>query len=296
MNSAFVTFVYPRAKRFFNNFIKSIESQSVKKFKLILFNDGCSTEELKLFHLSGLDIHIEENNCSSIAQNRLKAIDWLYESNYDFIIFGDIDDTFAHNRVEVLMETLKKHPIVINELHLINHKNKVIQRNLVETYLYKKKVINKSMIRECNLIGFSHLAVHKKTLNVLRNIYIDENLKIVDWLFASYLLIDTNAFFENRTFTNYVLHENNIGLNDEDSIETYMFILDTKIIQYSHITDFDAWYSKELKRLEKLKLNIENDLRVAKRFQSYMNKQKKIYYPWWTQIKNSEELESEIYF
>lgn len=295
MNTAFVTFVYPSAKIFFKKFISSLKIQSDKDFHLVIFNDGCSEKDLILFNNISIDTIIVDNTTDSIAQSRMNAIKWLKNSEFDLIIFGDIDDEFACDRVEKCKQQLLAHPIIINEIILCDENNNIINANLVSSYLKQKKYINKSMIKECNLIGFSHLSIKKEMLNNLEDIRLNNNIKIVDWIIATYLLQKEKAYFFKDTFTKYIKHDNNIALNSFSNLEECLYILDVKIKHYSQVAMLDSWFKEEKERLLYLKNIILYNEKIAINYINFLKKQIENYYPWWNQFRNSKELEDAIY-
>ena len=293
MDTAFVTFIYPSAEKFFLHFIKSLKEQTDSEFKLIVFNDGC--RKLDAFYESGLDLQIIENDAISIAKNRMSAFKKLLKSKYEYYIFGDIDDIFANNRVEVVKESLKKHSIIINELHLCNEDNLRIKENLVSSSLGQSDYVDRLMNREVNYIGFSHLALKKQALEAVRNIKLNDELKIIDWVIATFLLQQSKIYFESKTYTNYISHEHNIAIHKQRRLEDLIFTLDVKIQHYKHVQLLENWYKNEMKELQKIKTEILNESQMRDKFMLHRIDQELLYYPWWQQISNSKELKNEIY-
>src|SRR5690554_5171278 len=97
----FVTVIFPDNVEFFKDFIVSINQQTINDFHLIIFNDGVKDiDRLKILievEYSIVDFPEE----ITIAQNRSFVLAYLKQSKFHYAIFGDSDDYFPSNRVEV---------------------------------------------------------------------------------------------------------------------------------------------------------------------------------------------------
>lgn len=295
MNTAFVTFIYPQAKNYFERFINNLKKQTDKQFKLYVFNDGCTKEEITLFLESYVfPIEIIENTHASIATNRIEAFKILANQSHDYYIFGDIDDLFSTNRIEIVKQTLKKEAIVVNELNLCDEHGKVLEENLVSQYIKNRKYVLFDMIKEKNLIGFSHLALKKSCINKVSKLMLSEKILVVDWVIISHLLKEEKAYFERKTSTNYIFTGNNISLSKNCTFENLYFHLKVKIMTYKQLVDIDPWYEQELKQLIFIKKQIEKSEKLKKQLFSLYSEKKIHQYPWWNIIENSRRLKNEL--
>lgn len=296
MKTAFITFIYPNAQKFFQPFIESLNNQTDLDFELLLFNDGCTETHLQFFKNSNFQISIIQNLHPSLVENRMAAFKKLINMEFEYIIFGDIDDTFATNRVEILKEELKYHKVVINDLDLNDTKYNVLKKGLVQEYLQDKCIIDAAMIRTMNLIGFSHLALRKSLLENVITHTISSKVKIIDWIVATNLLQNTNAYFTSETYTNYVFHENNLALSQTKDIQDFMNCLNVKINHYKEFQHLNNWYYNEWIELNKIKEEVRRAPEAFKvKIKQYMRKRPKYYYPWWGQIEESRKLKDEIF-
>jgi|GEM_PF-3723485 len=295
METVVVTFVYPNAVVFFQSFISSMLEQTDKQFELIVFNDNCTQSELSPFKTDyPYPVRIIDNKAKSIAQSRINAFKLLQMEQYQSFIFCDIDDMFDANRIEIMKATLNKHDIVINDLTLCDTTGSVIQEKMISQYLRTKQEITWDMIKEQNLIGFSHLAVNHNIIDYISNIVIDDGILAVDWIIMSHALQQHNAYFERRTCTQYVFHQDNIALSNQGSMERLLFTLEIKINTYSQLLDTSDWYRDEMNNLIQLKKMIYDNEYIKQRLENYCKDLSTIHYPWWSQFKNSEELKHEI--
>lgn len=293
MNVCFVTFIYPAAIKFFANFLKSIQRQTDKNFTLIVFNDGCIPSDLSIFYKQkNLNIDIIDNAFDSISQNRVEAMKILSKKEFDGFIFGDIDDQFSNNRVQVLRESLKKHEFVFNELNLLNINLISIESNLVGNNVFGD-YISFDMIKEKNMIGFSHMALQKSAVQYLADFSIKNDVKVVDWIFVTRLLKRSKAYFEKHVFTNYIQHESNLAIIQGQTIEELFFELDVKIKHYKELQDLDSWFIDERNELIKLNSLLEVNENLQEKW-ILRKKNRRSIYPWWNQFKDSEELKNEL--
>ena len=119
MKVAFFSVIFPGVKKFIYDYLLSLSQQSFKGFDIILVNDGCPSFEQIKSEFTDLNI-IEILSSSSIIKNRERGISWMKKEGYEHIIFGDADDYFSLNRVEVCLNLLDNNEIVFNDLTTFN--------------------------------------------------------------------------------------------------------------------------------------------------------------------------------
>ncbi len=294
MKTAFVTFVYPGSAKFFSDFIKSLLEQTDPNFHLVIFNDGCSEADLAIFLNSSLFYKIVPNQAKTIAQNRIKAFKWMQNSDYDAFILGDIDDLFSWNRIEVAKKNLLNHNIIINELKLVTQNGILIKNGLLSSALNGSKEISFEMLKLYNLIGFSHVSFKKEAIRNIENIFINDRTIVADWTIFSYLLLNNQAYFITDSFTEYIWHDNNIALKNRRVFEEYLWLLDVKIIHYTNMSDISSWFRFERDSLIEIKNEILKNKNKKENFMQFMQNNTYNYFPWWSQIPESEVLRSVI--
>jgi len=294
MDTALVTFVYPKAEKFFKLFLSNLSQQSDTDFMLYVFSDGCTVAQLSPFTKQySFPVKLIDNKANSIAQSRLNAFRLLKLEQCKSYVFCDIDDIFDRNRVEVVKSTLANVDIVVNDLTLCDEDGVVIQEKMISSYLREQQNITADMLKEQNLIGFSHLAVNHNIIDYFSSISIDHNISVVDWVIMSRVLQHYNAYFERNTCTRYLFHQDNLALSHSEAMERFLFCLEIKIRTYSQLLDLNDWYRNEMDNLIQLQKIINDDDKVRQRLVNYKGESNK-YYPWWSQFKNSEELKHEI--
>jgi len=284
----FFSVIFPANEKYFNDFLKSISEQTFNDFDLLLYNDGLNNIDFYVSrYCDKINVKIISNEKKlSPAGIREYALNYLCKTDYEVIIFGDTDDFFADNRVEVTLKCIKDNDIVINDLTLYTEDKKVIYKNYLSQRLNNNSFITFNDIKTCNFLGLSNTAVKR---NSLFSIKIDDNLIAVDWFFFSLLLLKGNkAVFINETTTFYRQHsENQVGLNNIDD-KTILKGLKVKEQHYKLLSSLNndmlgMYYSYRdiLKR-------IESDKKFFNRYAIYI-KSIKIDYPlWWEEIKECE--------
>jgi len=210
MKTALLTTIFPIKKEFLVDFFNSLGSQTYKEFEIVVVNDGFKNfEEIKKEYKNLNVIELPYSNTP--AKNREFGINWCKKNGYEILIFGDSDDYFEKDRIEVSLKRLEKYSVVINDVSLFNEDGIFIER------YFSKRLKNYfefdfDFIKDKNICGFSNSAVN---LSLIDKIEFDRDLKIVDWYFYKSLLKKTKAIFTNDTVTYYRQYSNNlIGLKD----------------------------------------------------------------------------------
>jgi len=205
MKTAFLTTIFPMEKKFLIDFFNSLTIQTYKNFDVIVVNDGFDNfDDIKKEYKN---LNIIELVCKkSIAKNREFGINWCKQNAYEVLIFGDSDDYFEKNRVEVSLDLLKNYNVVVNDVILFNESG-IIIKNYFSERLNNYFEFDYDFIKDKNICGFSNSAIK---LSLIDEVRFDKNLKIVDWYFYKNLLKKTKAIFTNDTITYYRQHNNNL--------------------------------------------------------------------------------------
>ena len=202
---AFLTTIFPKNKNFLTSFFNSLNNQSFKNFDVIVVNDGLKNFQNYKKNFKKLNIIDINKSCSPI-KNREIGINYCIENKYDILIFGDSDDYFKKNRVEISLELLKKNDIVVNDLSLFNEK-KILQEMYFSKRINNYKEINLEFIVNKNIFGLSNTAIKLKNL---KKFNLPNYLIALDWYIFSKLLVEgKKAIFTNKTITFYRQHKNN---------------------------------------------------------------------------------------
>ena len=179
------------------------------------------------------------------------------------MIFGDADDSFARNRVEVSKNLLQSYDLVVNEIdvHISSSGQSIVR------ILSKRIPVNThfdfEVIRECNFIGFTNSSVRASKIPTID---FPDHITAVDWaLFSTLLLQGASAFFTSETTTSYFIHKkNHVDLLSKD-LASAIYKAQVKSEHYDYLSSIgfacEREYEKNEVLLNNLTCGIFNDLR-----------------------------------
>ena len=203
---AFLTTIFPVDEGFLIDFFDSLCRQTAKNFDVIVINDGYLNFE-KIKNVYGILNIIEIKYSDTPSKNRQYGINYCIDNRYDVLIFGDSDDYFASNRVELSLQLLEESDIVVNDVSLFNNCG-VYEHNYISNRVKNNSKVEYDFIIDKNIFGLSNTALNIRILNLID---LDKDLVAVDWYLYKGLLRNKNiAIFTNKTTTYYRQHEDNI--------------------------------------------------------------------------------------
>jgi len=284
--TCFLTVIFPENVIFFKDFVDSINEQTSKNFQLLIFNDG--VEDVKTL-IGSILIDYEVISLPkelAIAQNRTFILEYLKQSIFKYAIFGDSDDYFPRNRVEVNLRYLSEYDIVINDTHLVDI-NKI---SLMSEYfmLKNRDTIAFNNIKNKNCCGLGNTAIKISALP--NNISFNSNIAAVDWMLFSRMIYEGNsAVYTNETFIYYRQHNlNSIGLKSITK-ERLLKGISIKLNHYSNLVDEYNICHKELSEYRALAQYCLNEGNLKRYLESILslNLQNPM---WWEEIKTLQDL------
>ena len=209
MKIAFLTTIFPMKKQFLFDFFNSLNNQTHDNFDVVVANDGYSNfNEIKLKYGKLNIVELEYSNTP--AKNREYGINYCIERKYDILIFGDSDDYFSNNRVELSLNILNSNDIVVNDVSLFDDRG-VYETMYMSNRLSNNSKVNYSYIKNKNIFGLSNTALK---INILSRVSFDKDLVAVDWyLYKGLLKNGCKAIFTNKAITYYRQYKDNtVGL------------------------------------------------------------------------------------
>jgi len=209
MKIAFLTTIFPMKRQFLIDFFNSLNNQTHDNFDVVVVNDGYSNfNEIKLKYGKLNIVELEYSNTP--AKNREYGINYCIERKYDILIFGDSDDYFSNNRVELALEALNSNDIVVNDVSLFDN-NGTYEDMYISNRLENDSKVNYDYIKNKNIFGLSNTALK---INILSRVSFDKDLVAVDWhLYKGLLKNGCKAIFTNKAITYYRQHKDNtVGL------------------------------------------------------------------------------------
>jgi hypothetical protein len=237
VKTAFCSVIFPANLIYFKDFLDSLEQQTNKDFTLLLFNDGVLNlvDYLKHTHLDYKIINVK----GSVSQTRTQLFEYIKESSYENFIFGDTDDYFSLNRVEVCTQWLEKVDIIANDLILVSNDKIQLTGLYWENRPELKETISIESIKNYNFLGLGNTAINK---NVLPNqIKFDSNLVALDWYFFSILLKKSwKVGFTSQSVVYYRQHNANIVGRKEMTFEDFKKGFNVKLNHYISLAKINA--------------------------------------------------------
>jgi len=286
MNSiAFLAFVFPSIEVYLDDFFTSLQLQTIKNFDVFIINDGLKNFNNYKHKYKNLNI-IDVNYNNTQSKIREFGINFVLNKNYDFILFGDADDYFDANRIEITLANLQNNDIVINDLTLVN-----VKKNILKTHYFSKRIANNNLIKldfivEKNLCGLSNSAIRG---DLIKKVTFNKHLLAVDWYLFSILLINNyRAIFTNKTTTYYRQHSRNtIGLLKEINKDSLAKAIKVKLLHYRILSKYSFVFKNLYTSIQTLSENIKDE-HFLNNYLEHVIKTKTANPLWWEEIKTNE--------
>ncbi len=188
MKIAFGTVLYENALRYSNEFCASLLNQGYKDFDMLIICDNL--DSLQIEEMFPKDKRFVFYNYTNYTPSdlRIKLIEIAYESGYDLLLIGDFDDTFSSNRVKEYKKQYSEDiTFFYNDLRYLSDKH-LFFKNIPD------RIEKITPIEEQNFIGLSNSGINLKKIDIksLKKLY-GKNIKIFDWLFYTFLLLNDST-------------------------------------------------------------------------------------------------------
>lgn len=228
--TAVFSVIFPGNLQFFRSFLRSLENQTNKDFKLILFNDGVA--DIKKY-LRNTTIICESFDVSGITpfEIRLMGLEKVLSIGADYVVFADTDDLLSPERIELSVKYLRQYPFVCNDINLMASDETMIQESYWSNRISNCTEFDINYIKDYNIIGLGNSAMQSRVLP-----HILEKLKGYksgnDWLFFSAAEKDLNAVFLSICRTSYRQHADNLIGKKSVTAASLLGIIKKKIEHY----------------------------------------------------------------
>jgi len=287
MKIMFGSVVYKDAMAYLDDFLSSVQMQSFKAFDLVLINDDIQPNKIN-DRLSEKNIIIEHTNgIYSVVELRIRLLEYAIKHHYDLLIFGDIDDTFSHTRVEKIMRAYDENMgFYYHDLTLIGTKTSFFGNRLPENTTVIEQIV------DYNYLGLSNTAINialtKKLLSNLKN----QKVIAYDWYLFSCLLLNQYIGKKVEDCTSYYrIHERNIA--GETNYLTDMKLERGINVKKEHYQTLKQYLNVFQEKYEKI-IMLERKLSEKEYKEAYLNYINKILPDkcfWWENIKLCDEVE-----
>lgn len=208
MDTVLLTCCYPAAEPFISDFAASLSRQSSREFELFVVNDGLHRPE-RFFSGTGLAVRFLPAS-GSPAQLRRAGIEWVAQEGARQVVFGDIDDYFADNRVEISLRLLESHPVVCNEMLLFGAGLDGLEPMIGDRFREEER-ITAANLEEGNCLGLTNTAADAALVAAACQSIPDDTIAF-DWaLFYRALCEGGDAVYTCATATFYRQYGANIA-------------------------------------------------------------------------------------
>jgi len=218
-NTAILSVVYPGVEPYLSDFFRSLSKQTDKNFDLFLINDGLL--DIGRF-LEEFDFPIKVlNQEGHPAALRKAGIQWIVSEGAKSIIFGDADDYFSDNRIEISKNKMVDFDVVCNEILLTGQKFPQPVPMLGEIFKDKMEITPKD-IKNGNCLGLSNTSIKTDKISELVS-EIPDDIIAFDWtFFALCLRSSAKAIFTNNAQTYYRQHGDNVAIPYSFTVRTHL--------------------------------------------------------------------------
>lgn len=240
-------------------FFTSLQKQTYQQFDVIVINDNY--EGLNILKKTFVELNIIELKYSNTpAKNREYGINYVIDNGYSILVFGDSDDYFDYDRVQVSVEKLKDCDVLVNDLALFNEEG-VYQQKYMSNRIQDGSQVDVEFIKDKNIFGLSNTALNLSILGSSR-VFFPQELVAVDWYFYTKLLLENaKAIFTNKVQTYYRQHgANTVGMG-EISKEVFQKTRQIKRKHYALLAESNRYF----KKLNEGEKRINNEFVLSKK-------------------------------
>ena len=283
--------IYPGIEKFLENYLESLNDQTLKNFDLLLLNHGYNNQ-INKYTLRTTVLDVEEN----LTPNQVRAygIEYAIKNSYDRLIFTDSDDYYSSNYVECINEALKKYDFAY--CNIIPVKNGVFLNDY--NFIIQNKTRDYKDIIEYNYIGLGSSGLN---INRIKNIKIPNKIIALDWwLYTIMLLNGSKGIFTKKAINFYNQHSSNIvGLQKELTTKNLISGVKVKILHYQYFYQYCkikekneemVLYKSLLEDMNGIHMRLKDTL-FRDNYLSIVNKNhQKIYSSWWSNIISEKRL------
>ena len=271
MNYLFTT-IYPGSKKFFEEFIKSVNNQTSKNFKLFIILNGTNLSKKYLKLIKTKFVIFKVNDTWQNA--RIRGLEFILKKRVNFIIFADSDDILLNDRVEVILNKVNKYDFIVNNMRLF-------KENLNQSKVWLKDKTRKIQLKEIddkNFIGCGNTAVRS---SALKKIYKSINNRLIafDWCMAKLLLINGfKGIYIKEPLTLYRQYQQNTSSLTYVNKTKITRDIKCKLEHFDYFSKFGLNYEEKIIKLKELKKKIKFNNYLKDNLKKFEKKNQKY---WW---------------
>lgn len=233
------TVVFPNNIKYLHDYFRALSNQTFALFDVLLFNDGI--QDVNHLMYEGLTIRIVNCTKDSIAGIREQMINYLFNSDFEFVTFIDSDDYIPDGYIANNYQLLKNNICVANDLTIVNESGSVKRESIWSSRLVTNATIPFLFLKDKNILGFGNTSVRK---SILKKIEIPSEIVAVDWFYFSKILEGLDFTFTSTNCLFYRQHESNLlgSQNEGISADKIRNILNMKLAHYKAWSDFEKYF------------------------------------------------------
>lgn len=296
MKIAVASVFFKEIELFIDSYIESLNAQTNKSFELLaLFDDYNNVDILKDLYISFKIIKPRKK--TTPVENREILFNFAKEKEFDVLIFGDVDDIFSPDKIDVICSHIFENDFVFHDMSIVDNRNQIISKSYYLDMNIKPLSEVKNYL-SYNLIGLSNSALN---LNRINEIYFCKEIIATDWwIFSNILMNNGKYLYLDKSLLNYRQHDGN--LVGSQRVLNYERLKIGILVKKNHYMNLAKMFPKKLDNI----LNLYNDICVMERkilsdqefcseYIAVINKNmNNIYKGWWSEILPIKEWEKYV--
>jgi|TARA_B100001093_G_scaffold71799_1_gene62360 teichuronic acid biosynthesis glycosyltransferase TuaG len=187
--------------------LKSIKSQSYKKWRLLVIDDGSQDKTLgkiksysKNKKIKIKIIKIRENKGAGFCRNLA-----LKFSKSEYVAFIDSDDIWQKNKLKIQLEFMKKNKHMFSYTNYIAFKK--INKNIIKNKILVPSSFNQKKFIKNTSICTSTMMIKR---SIIKNVKFTNTKRCEDFFFKCQILKRYTAFRVNKYLTLYRISKNSL--------------------------------------------------------------------------------------
>lgn len=273
--------IYQSGLHYYQPFLESLKKQTDKNFQLFLLNqDVQDVKSLTDLIPSSMEYKIVNSPVSKYsALNYQFIINNSRESNFDLLIFGDLDDIFSKFRVERIIDNIGDFNFVFHDMSYIDEKGEPI--NLPSMYhgLNVEQTMFSGIdnLADYNVIGLSNSAISLKGEPI--DFRLADDLIAIDWaIYSTVLLRGGKGRFIPEQLTQYRQHDENlVGVGQYYSKDSILRSLKVKSLHYVYLSKLMGKNETTYRRkIGELQATITYIMKTKSNFKRYLTELKSV--------------------
>lgn len=273
--TAVFSVIFPANLEFFNQFLSSLEVQTMKDFDLLLLIDSIEDIDEHIARYKRKLNIVTHKASGTIAEVRDIGFKWICDCDYKNIVFSDSDDLMAKDRLAVCVDGLSSYQLIVNDV--VPFCNKVAgTKGYWRSRMHNGHEFGPDELQNYNFVGLGNSAIRSE---IISQCEIPPDLSVVDWFVFFHWMQGKRGVFSHEGSVFYRQTSDNIAGVDNITDKRLLDILQVKLRHYQALLNGFPEFRTQLERHRELyeKLRTNNLLPEA----VHSLRSKGINYFWW---------------